>query len=50
MKYEVAFTQQAHRDLEMAFAWYENERAGLGWDGSLETKLRCPLKKSAMSG
>ncbi len=39
MKYEIVFTQQAHSDLELAFAWYENERAGLGWEFRNEIAL-----------
>ncbi len=39
MKYEIVFTQQAYSDLELAFAWYENERAGLGWEFRNEIAL-----------
>ena len=32
MKYEVVLTNKAYDDLQLAFDWYENERAGLGWE------------------
>lgn len=39
MQYEIVFTRQAHSDLELAFAWYENERTGLGWEFRNEIAL-----------
>lgn len=39
MRYEVVFTLPAHHDLELAFKWYENERAGLGWEFRNEVAL-----------
>ncbi len=39
MKYEILFTQPAYHDLQLAFDWYENERAGLGWEFRNEIAL-----------
>ncbi len=39
MKYEVVFTPPAYNDLQLAFAWYEQERAGLGWEFRNEIAL-----------
>ena len=36
MKYEVIIRPEAENDLKEAFMWYENKRAGLGYDFLLQ--------------
>ena len=39
MRYEIIFTSPAYNDMQLAFDWYERERAGLGWEFRNEIAL-----------